>query len=126
MILLVAGAALTGCKKYEEGPMISFKSKKARLQRVWTEESFIDANGNETTPSSPNKYELKDDGQVSVNGGTSSSALTWQLSDDKSKLELITTLGSTSTTDASEILRLTSKELWLKDDNGSQTHLKAE
>ncbi|MCB0395575.1 MAG: hypothetical protein KDD36_02910 [Flavobacteriales bacterium] len=124
-LVFVAGAMFTGCKKYEEGPMISFKSKKARIQRVWEESKYIDSNGNESTPSPKHTYELKEDQTVSVDGGASSTAFTWDFDDKKEGIVFTTTVGSVSSTDKVTILRLTSKELWIKDSNNDQTQLVA-
>ncbi|MBL4755943.1 MAG: hypothetical protein JKY52_20415 [Flavobacteriales bacterium] len=39
--LLLLGLTWSGCKKYEEGPRISLKSKKARVVNLWQYEEFI-------------------------------------------------------------------------------------
>ena len=122
--ILIASTLFSSCGKYEDGPKISLASKKGRLTRAWTFEKSIDgATGAEfACTSGCTIWELKKDGAMTVNG-TSWTGVTWQLSSDKEKLETITTVGSITSTSSSKILRLTSKELWLKDEtSGDQDH----
>ncbi|HET7819657.1 MAG TPA: hypothetical protein VFL70_10155 [Bacteroidia bacterium] len=51
--VLISSTLFTSCGKYEEGPKISFASKKGRLTRKWVLEKFIDGTtGTETSCSS--------------------------------------------------------------------------
>ena len=118
--LIIGSTLLSSCGKYEEGPKISFASKKGRLTRAWTVEKWIDGpSGTEVLcTSNCTVMELKKDGTISI-GGTTWLGYTWQLSSDKEKLESV--YGGVTSGD--QILRLTSKELWLKDvTSGDQTH----
>lgn len=110
--ILAASTLFSSCGKYEDGPKISLASKKGRLTRSWTIEKWIDGTtGTEVNcTSSCSVMELKKDGTVAMNG-TSWPGYTWQLSSDKEKLEFV--FGGV--TDGDQIIRLTSKELWLKE-----------
>ncbi|TAL57950.1 MAG: hypothetical protein EPN85_12800 [Bacteroidetes bacterium] len=118
--IIIASILFSSCGKYEEGPKISMASKKGRLTRAWTLEKYIDGtSGTEVAcTSNCSVMELKKDGTISING-TTWPGYTWQLSSDKEKLE--TVYGSI--TEGDQILRLTSKELWLKEiGSNDQTH----
>lgn len=114
---------LSSCGKYEEGPKISLASKKGRLCREWTLEKYVDGATGVETPctSSCGSTEYKKDGSIYDNG-VSVAGYTWQFSSNKEKLEIVWG----SITYSETILRLTSKELWLKDvSSGDQSHYKA-
>jgi hypothetical protein len=56
--MIVISAIISGCKKYEKGPLISFQSKKSRVEGDWTVTSYSCGNNNWTdkyynTTSSP-------------------------------------------------------------------------
>ena len=118
--VLAMSVLLSSCGKYEEGPKISLASKKGRLTRAWTFEKSIDgATGTEyACTASCAIMELKKDETISFNG-TTWPGVTWQLSSDKEKLETVTTILGITTTSSTKILRLTSKELWLKDETSN-------
>ncbi len=113
--VIAIAATFSSCGKYSDGPKISLKSKTARICREW-----VDAN----CSSSCDVTELKKDGSIVVNG-TAWSGAKWAFSSDKKNLEMTYTFGSVSTTSSSEITRLTSKDLWLKDSGGTVTKNKA-
>lgn len=123
-VAILGTIIFSGCKKYEEGPMISLRTKKARMINEWKLEKSIDGQtGTETTCNSNcTVMEFKEDGTIVVNG-VSWSGVKWEFSDDKEKLAFITTIGSITTTSYSTILRLKNDELWLKDDSdGDEDH----
>ena len=121
--IIVVSTLLSSCGKYDDGPKISLASKKGRLCRAWTTEKWIDgATGLEVAcTANCGSTEYKKEGTLYSNG-VSVTGVTWQFSSDKSKLE--TVFGTIIFT--KKILRLTSKELWLKDEaSGDQEHFKA-
>lgn len=95
-----------GCKKYEDGPHISLKSKTKRLLGNWTSEKVLIDN-TEWQDAGSIFYNFKEDGsyQRVFESGE------WEFDKDKEKLLINTNFG-----DGYEItiLRLTSKELWLE------------
>lgn len=115
MAIIAATFTFSSCGKYEDGPAISFKTAKARLCRVW-----VDAD----CTSGCDETEFKKDGSIAVNGTTWTGA-TWALSSDKKNIEMTYTIGSLSNTTSYEITRLTSKELWTKDNSGTVNKSKA-
>lgn len=118
--ILTGSVLLSSCGKYEEGPNISLASKKARIVRAWTFSKSIDGSSGAEFVCTVNctVMELVKDGTILVNGANMP-GLKWQFSDDKSKLEYVA--GSTLISSI-KIIRLTSKDLWLKDDDGDQEH----
>ncbi|HEY4799002.1 MAG TPA: hypothetical protein VII99_08005 [Bacteroidia bacterium] len=104
IIIIAFTVVFTSCKKYPDGPTISLKTKMARITRVWQ-----DPNNASST------MEFKKDGTV-YSDGVLASGVTWKFSSDKKNIE--ETMGSL--TISAQIMRLTSKDLWLQG-NGSST-----
>ena len=133
--LFLALFAISGCKKYDEGPAISLRSKEARLCREWKVDK-IQLNGDDVTGNDDYGItEYKKDGSVTVSYddpefGPIVYNAQWRFADNKDFLEVSEpeyngkasfaklppfikhTLESEWT--SYEILRLTSKELFLK------------
>lgn len=98
---------LASCGKYEEGPHLSFRSKKSRLTGYWVaEKTYI--NGNQQNNYS-SYYDIQKDGDFG-NDGTNG---TWSFSDNKEKV-IFTTNGFFTTTSEVKILKLTNKEWWIE------------
>ncbi len=120
--LLVFGA----CGKYEEGPSMSLRSKKARLAGDWkvvkvvagsVEVSDLSEYGGTTT--------FDKDGTGKVSGGPLAVAFEWEFSDDKTKIITKTTILGVEGKVEAKILRLTNKELWTTVTDGgvkTETH----
>ncbi|MEN8787228.1 MAG: hypothetical protein ABF264_07970 [Flavobacteriales bacterium] len=122
---LILAAALvfgsTSCK-YEEGPGLSLRTKTARVAGEWTIEKIIYADGTEDTDNFDYTYSFDKDGTGKINFSGSSVDFNWDLVDSKEKIKIdIDGFGSSTET----ILRLTNKEMWLKDSDNDQTHLKS-
>lgn len=118
---VIGGTALEGCKKYEEGPTISLRSRKERVANTWKVEKYIVNNQDQTaefTTDNPNyQLVLDKEGKASLNAGGFSGIATgtWALiNKDEEIVFTLTALGITQTT-TSTILKLKEKELWLKD-----------
>ena len=112
--IIVASTLFSSCGKYDDGPKISLASKKSRICRAWTIEKFVDgATGTETpcTAGCGNIEYLKDG--TYKNGGYLVVNTKWQFSSDKDKLEIIF---GTTTVSTDNIIRLTSKEFWVRDE----------
>jgi hypothetical protein len=130
--LMIAAAFLGGtlfsvssCGKYEEGPGFSLLTKKARLVGEWDEKETVDVNGNVTVDNSDDYATFEKDGTYKVTSGSFSFAGTWEFTSDKEKLRITYTSGNSSISSEATIVRLTNKELWLKDDDGDVTKLEA-
>lgn len=121
---LVFGAS---CKKYEEGPSLSFASKKGRVANTWViEKMIVDGDeidkdfyeGIEIEYTKDGKYTSKLDGDVFSEG-------TWEFGDKKETL--ITKDNDDDEKEEVTITKLKSKEFWTKDTENnitSEIHLK--
>jgi hypothetical protein len=120
-VILLAIFALTGfnsCKKYEDGPLISLRTKKARVVGDW-KISKATTDGIDVTSawSGVYLYFKKDDSyNVEDNGVTDNGK--WKFDGKKENL-LLTGTGS-STTDTYKIIRLKNKELTIETTIGTQ------
>lgn len=132
LILLVAvmGAAFTfsSCAKFEEGPKFSFLSKKSRLANTWSVEKATSTSGSGTidfTNQMTNyTLEIEKDGNYKVTYGNYTESGTWELNGDGDKISF-TSSQANSTAESNDILKLKSKELWLREteSNGIVTEI---
>ena len=120
----------TSCKKYDDGPMFSLRSKTERISNTWRVDKA--SNGGNDVTSSFDQYEL----QLLSNGDATLAALyslgslsfefettgTWSFEDSKEDLRLDFENDAADRT--YEILRLKEDELWLQDNGGGlELHL---
>ncbi len=119
---LVAG--IQSCGKYEDGPGISLRTKKARLVGDWD----IVQIGTQVYPSQGYslEFEFEKNGNVkftySYGFYSYSYAGDWEFSSNKEELDLI--LGGQVQT--FQIKRLTNKEVWLEDESNDEWQLDAQ
>lgn len=123
-IMAVLGTVtVSSCKKYEDGPSFSLLSKKSRLEGPWKLESATQ-NGTDITAlfvlalGANYVLEIEKDGNYRTEG-TNPVKGSWSLGEDKDDIRFMSSAAG-STEESYRILRLTSKELWLKqtDTNG--------
>ena len=116
---------LASCGKYDGGPGLSLATKKGRISRTWVPASSDDVNGNVTTYNGSEFTITYDkDGTVTYTLPVfGASTGTWELNSDKTAITT-TFNGSTDTSDP--IYRLTSKDLWFKDVDGTIFKYKAQ
>lgn len=138
--LLMAAALITvlnfqSCKKYEDGPAFTLKSKKNRLAREWEVVRVYDNDGEQVFPYGGGGYdieiefEFEKDGDfeqsysVSYYGYSYSGSYKgeWEFSSDKEELE-VEIAGYKADW---EIKRLTSDEFWYEDEDGYEWELEA-
>ncbi|MGL5888752.1 MAG: lipocalin family protein [Bacteroidia bacterium] len=132
--LLVGSVSVTGCGKYEEGPSLSLRTKKARIVGQWEVEKVME-NGVDVTSDyravvASETIEFKKDETFTASttltslfgGATDSQSGTWAFAEDKEKVSSSVTENSVTTTTTVEILRLTNKEFWTKEVDGSDTY----
>ncbi len=118
--LFFIAVTLSGCGKYEEGPAVSFRSKKERVANTWevNEQTY---NGSKVDPSNYENVTITfdKDGNFSTAYGAFSVSGEWEFNDDKTKI--ITTVNSNES--EATILKLKEKELWTEeeDSNGNKT-----
>ena len=113
----------SSCSKYEDGPMFSLRTKKARLSGDWE----VVRIGNETYPqdgySIEMEFEKEGDFSFSYFYGASSYSYNgeWEFASDKEDLDIIIE----NQVQTFEILRLKNDELWLEDPNNIEWRLEA-
>lgn len=119
--MVLSTVVLSSCSKYEEGPNFSLASKKSRMSRDWRLESTT-IGGSKIACTNCWNFNLNASAVSSTNSAYAN--LSWQFSDDKDKLQFVASAGASSGSNSVNvsvafsytILRLTSKELWIKDD----------
>lgn len=114
-IWFVALLLLAACFKYEDGPLISLRSKTKRLTGVWKQVS-VAYNGEETETIGSVKVEYKKDGtleyRVISDGVVTNDSGTWEWLDKKNFI--LEKADDEEEYVGLEILRLANNELWVK------------
>ena len=120
--LLIGGTVMVtpSCKKYEDGPGFTLVPKKARWAGDWDLVETEDANGTITSDNSSDYVTFEKDGTFRSTSDNLTINGTWDFADDKEKLRVSFTFDNTTYTETSTILRLSTKELWLKDDSDNE------
>ena len=111
----IFAVSLSGCKKYEEGPGISFRSKTTRLARAWKLDKYVDKSGNVQTVNL-GKFVFDKDGFTKLTTILTTEGK-WHFNDNKSKV--ITTH---SLYEELEILRLTTEDFWVRHQDGGESY----
>lgn len=115
LAVLAVVLVFSSCK-YEEGPKVSLKTKKARIAGTWKVKTVF-INGTELSDMSQFSgtvtYEKDGKGKYSLGGLTFD--FDWEFSDSKEELITKYTMLGVTVEDKVEILRLTSKEFWVKE-----------
>ncbi len=124
---LVCLLTLSGCNKYEDGPAFSLLSKTQRLAREWTFDKLENFGGTQLfIVLTPDKMKLKKDQSCVYTGGSETLEGKWSWRDDKESLSLSVQINNlTILTEEFTILRLTAKELKLKNTLGTVFWYKA-
>ncbi len=124
--LLIFG---TSCNKYEDGPKLSLRTKKARMVNTWEVTEAKDGDSDITEFSEGATITLDKEGNYKTGGETKLGPVqetegTWEFSSDKTRL-ILTEKGATLP-EKWTITRLKNDELWLKKDqsNGTQASTK--
>jgi hypothetical protein len=115
---IIVALTFTACKKYPDGPMLSFRSKTDRLCNTWQVQSATINGADSTSIYSSMNYTIQFTTNNLVNEsymGISGNVGTWAF-DSKKENILLTESGTVSTL---EILKLEKSALWLQEtDNG--------
>lgn len=121
LLALLVGSALTGCKKYDDGPTFSLRSREERIANNWRIERAMEG-GNDVT-SAFEQYDLRltKDGDASLTAtytvfGTDFSFTTngtWSFENKDEDLRL--DFEDDGADEVYQILRLKEKELWLRE-----------
>lgn len=116
IVALLFGAA--SCKKYENGPAITLKSKKARVANTWIIDEYVYANGDIDKETDSDTYELSKDGTLIRSYGSTSFDGKWEFRKDKEDIAFIYDNYEVTYT----IVKLKEKELWLADEDKDEVH----
>lgn len=105
---------IASCKKYEEGPALSLRSKAARVANTWKIEQYL-YNGSDQTSlinaAMPNYREVYDkDGNYSFSYDGNSGSGRWEFQNDK--MEIKRSGVSSQSSETLYILKLKEKEFW--------------
>ena len=117
-LLILAALIFSGCKKYEEGPSISLRSKTARVANVWAVEYAIDLEDGEviTADFFEETWGFTKDGEyVEYKNGAIDKIGSWQFVIDKEAIEITKPAGITTDVEIYTILKLKEREMWLSD-----------
>lgn len=123
---------LTDCKKYPEGPGVSFRSKKERIANTWKlskyYENSVDLTSNFNTVYTKFSFVTTKNGNYTITREiysvvNTTETGTWSLSSNKTTLNLFPatiSAGTVPSTSSWQILKLYEKEMWLRniDSNG--------
>lgn len=121
MLAVIAGLMVSACKKYPDGPGMSFRSKTERLANTWYIQQIFQNGVDKTTDVNTlwNGYSLSigKSGTYTINYRILglvpySEAGNWAFNGDKSKVIFTRTTPTPSITSEWTILRLKEKELW--------------
>lgn len=123
LLLAVLVIPFASCKKYEEGPGLSLRSRTARVANTWKVE-YYSINGNDQTSAfntlTPNYREVYDkDGNYSFSFDGNSGSGRWEFQNND--LEIKRSGVSSQSSETLFILKLKEKEFWYQLKDGSDT-----
>lgn len=120
--LLLATIVMVGfnaCKKYEDGPYLSLRSKHNRVVNEWKLNKATNQEIDVTSQFEEYYFTFNDDNTYVYNRKLLKETGTWDFDDDK--LNIVLTPAGSSTTESYKIIRLKNDELTLDQTVGSQT-----
>lgn len=124
--LLFAAALMLGtsCNKYENGPSLSLRTKKARLVNTWELTEVIDGDTDISEFTKGTTMTIDKEGNFSFGGKTpqgvaASGNGTWEFSSDKTTL--ILTTPNVRTPEKWVITKLKNDELWVEKEQSNNT-----
>lgn len=120
-VALCAVIALSGCKKYEDGPGFSLSSKKSRISGDWEFKKVIYSSVDVTSEFIGSSWEMKKDGGFKLITDGDIESGTWEFVSDKEAIDFDYSDGYI---ERYNIKRLTSKELWIENiDDGDTLYI---
>ena len=117
----------SSCMKYEKGPVISFRTKAARMSNEWVLNELFIANGDGgLVPIDGSYTEYKKDGTGAFyDSNGNATELEWEFGDYKTQYHIRLKDGSGNWGawgNFVTIIKLKNDELWYRDTNGWQYH----
>lgn len=120
-MVLAVGLSMNSCKKYDEGPMISLRSKSARIVNAWVIDKVMTSGVDVSSQFSDDfVFTLNKDNTYSILSNGNSEDGTWDFTDKKEGIQL--TNSSSGTTEIFTIIMLKNKELTLEQVVQSETY----
>lgn len=117
-LVLGVGVVVVSCGKYEDGPGLSLRSKKARLAGDWKINKYTVSGTDLTSLFTSYSLTMEKDGNWNASADGFTAKGKWELVDSKENLKLVID-GSTDTDgDTLVITMLKNKEMHVKSKNG--------
>jgi hypothetical protein len=120
ILLLSIILAMSSCGKYEDGPGLSLRAKKARLDGDWQPKEYTSSEGitmkegDELWPFLWMRISFRKDGAYVHSEEPFAFSGTWEFADEKKVIHATVSSGAGYNSTAMTILRLTNKELWIR------------
>ena len=130
-LIIAVSATVYSCRKYEDGPKISFSSKKSRIAGTWKVDKYLLDGVDKTSDyrlaiasesfvvAKDGKYTYSQSNTTLLGGQTSTDAGKWEFIDKKEEFRSLSDT-SGAVWDTTKITRLTQKEFWVKSVSKSQ------
>ena len=129
LLLVIFLLTSFGCSKYDEGSFFTLKSKKGRITNTWIPVQYVYPNGTSTNDVDEGEITLDKDMNASLsinfNGTIFTIPGSWKFINDKEGINLTVSAFNFTESRDFEIIKLTSKELWVRDKDLVVTHYKA-
>ena len=116
LAVLAVTFVLGSCSKYEEGPALSLRTKKARVANTWKADKYVSQDGTETQANDESTSEYTKDGNVTITSGSFSFNGTWEFNSDKTGIITTFEQGGVSSSSTSIIIKLKNDEMWITDE----------
>lgn len=124
-LALFAALIVAACKKYEEGPAISLRSKKKRVEGVWKIDKKFDAQEEQLQLTSDDlkvRWEFEDTIYREIYSGTTQISGVWEFTESKERILVNYEDTTGKYTLDYRILRLTNSDLWLKFEDSTKIY----
>ena len=119
LILIVV--ILTSCKKYPEGPFISFRSRDTRVVNSWGVEKALVNNVENTPIYSKYTYDFNQDATYSEFNGFLPLTGNWAFTDDEDSI-IVKYNNNTQILHRFKILKLKNSSIWLLETRNSSSY----
>ncbi len=113
LIISLCAFAFTDCKKFEDGPMFSLRTKKARVEGDWKIVKYT-TDGVDVPFNSDFIIHIKKGGSYTINQSTNTLDGKWELGEDGDDL-ILTPNDASILRSSYRILKLKNKEMWWKE-----------
>lgn len=90
LLILISVFVFDGCKKYDEGAMISLRSKKERIANTWHFVKYVLGNSDVTGQCINTRLELSKGGDATIRDGGDVTLGTWDFDNKKEKITIRT------------------------------------